>query len=175
VHTPAELSENERAHVCSIVRQYGRVETEGLPERIEHAWRIAIASDGGRVYALAAIKRPDRSYLERVSAASEHALDPAWAELGWFVTLPGYRGRGACTRLVRALLAEYTGTLWVTARDDDTATSRVLASIGMAPVGSGWNSVLDGRVLHLWLKQTPGRRSGGRLSQSTNERTFTNE
>lgn len=157
---PADCTSAEISDFKAFVLAGGEVDKNGLEGRIRLAVRLAFLREGTCLVGIAALKRPNSSYRERV-ALSAGTLLPSTAypyELGWVFILPSARGKGYSHLVVQAALevAQESG-VFSTSRADNDPMHRVLDRFGFSLSGSTYASTRGAHDLKLFAREPPIR------------------
>jgi predicted GNAT family N-acyltransferase len=155
---PSACSAAERdAFVALASSGHTGVAEEHLRRGVEAAERLIFYRRGGRLIGCAALKRPQRSYRERLAspgAAGIRLDEEAWPfELGYVVVRPEHRGLGLSARLVGFAL-EGLNRHGVFATTRTAAMGRTLTRFGFQPVGAPYPSAgtEGGADLRVWVR-----------------------
>lgn len=108
--TPESCSPAESAEFRELAISAGKVQTQGLSERICEARLLAFLRDGGRLIGVAGLKRPRDSYRSKIEAKSGVPLPAATYpyELGWVSVSLDAEG-GKAKLLCEPLLEQISG------------------------------------------------------------------
>src|SRR5229473_941554 len=141
----------------ALVLAGGEVTSTGLENRIRSAARLIFLKVCGCLCGVAALKRPERSYREHVSAQSRTPLPEAKYpfELGWVFVMPSARGRGFSNDLTRAALsAAGAAGIFATSRTNNTAMHTALAKFGFERAGEPYPSDRGDHKLQLFVRRS---------------------
>lgn len=140
---PSFCSAGDVASFQALVREGGEVESQGLPQRIACAERLAFAHLDRNLIGVGAFKSPNPRYRKSVFAksASSHPPTAFPLELGWVFVKPAGRGVGVCGRLVKELMATVRGeNVFATSRTDNFPMHRCLERCGFECEGKPYTS-----------------------------------
>ena len=175
VKRPSDCSRGEIEAFMALVIEADEVDPEGLEDRVKRAeMLIFIYDDEEELIGVAAVKRPGKSYKDRVFEKAQTTEDPAsfTFELGWIVIKTRFRGQHLSRVFVEAALRITAGhKVFATTRTDNVAMKKTNERYGFHPVGKPYPTNRKGRNydLALFIKETeqtePGacsRRKGPR-------------
>jgi RimJ/RimL family protein N-acetyltransferase len=153
IRNALSMSKQELDQYETLVLKGGEVDAQGLRERIERASFLGSVSDGSRMVAVGAVKRPTQNHVREIGDKSGFNLEPYRGELGYLYVEPEYRKRHLCYRIIEGLLDSYADPVFATTRTDNTAIHRVLGKSGFVRHGSDWRSELRSNIdLCLWTR-----------------------
>jgi len=141
---PWECSDTELDSFEHLVKQGGEVTSQGLRHRVKNAeWLVFLNVEDGILAAVAALKRPNKSYRRRVfesARTSENPRDFDY-ELGWIYVEPRFRGRHYSRSLVESALAlAPAANVYATTREDNGRMRRTNSRCGFEETGSPYLS-----------------------------------
>lgn len=154
---PVSCSTAEIEEFIRLVKQGGEVADEGLEHRVMNAEQLVFLQSGGQVVGVAALKRPNPTYRERVASASGIGLSEASFryELGWVFVAPSARGNGYSQSLVQeALSLSDNCGVFATSRTDNGPMHRTLVKLGFKQVGMAYASRHGEHRLQLFTLRT---------------------
>src|SRR5262245_8826316 len=140
---PLDCNAQTLADFENLVIEAGRVDPQGLTQRIRNASRLLfLRESNGHLVGVGALKRPRLSYRSKVFAKAGTIIPPDEyrVELGWIAVAKSYQGRGLSRRIIGQLisLAE-NETLFATTRSDARAM-RFAPDYGFKPAGKPYAS-----------------------------------
>jgi len=138
---PDGFSQDERDLFNTLVKQAGEVGGDGLVTNIPNSKALVFGRIAGEVFGVAALKRPQASYRERIGRMARVDIGPAHYpyELGYVFLLPEARGKKLSHGLVAAALAHAEGAaVFATTRTDNAAMLSALAKAGFKQVGQDY-------------------------------------
>jgi hypothetical protein len=151
-----ELQTNDLLEMERVVLEGGEVSPANVRDRLQQAALIAQLRDGDAVLAVAAVKRPAQSYVERLGKRSSYpGLSGDFLELGYISVLPQHQnkklGKLITAEIVKQVSAETPGLkLFATTRKD--SVRHILSLNGFHQEGSQWPSrEHPGSNLDLWV------------------------
>lgn len=138
--------------IFNLVQSGGQVRLDDtiLQKQISRTRYIAVYIDGGAIKACAAIKRPQKKYLEKVFTKTDQLpiLGRYYFELGYCVTLPDYRGKGIGESLVRQLELKMSAyNLWATTHTE--AMKHIFKKRGWTGMGQYLSD--NNEKIELWV------------------------
>jgi GNAT superfamily N-acetyltransferase len=136
--SPQNLSDDQRTVFVRLVEEGEEVDNAALATNIDNARILIFGIVEGDVKGIAALKRPQASYREKIrEKAGVEVGERHYAyELGYVVLMPEARGRKVSHRLVAEALAHADGRpIFATARADNAPMLAALAKAGFAAVG----------------------------------------
>lgn len=139
VAPPAEFNSDERKRFRSLVIEAGEVGGNALDTNIENAKALAFLYDKERVEGIAALKRPQMSYRNRIgeSAGVPLPLETLPYEFGYMFVRPALQGKRLSFPLACATLDTAEGAgIFATVRADNIQSRRTLAKAGFEAAGS---------------------------------------
>lgn len=139
VAPPAEFDNDERALFRSLVIEAGEVAGNALDTNIEHAKVLAFLYDEEGVGGIAALKRPQMSYRNRIgkSAGVPLSVEALPYEFGYMFIRPALQGKHLSFPLACATLEEAEGAgIFATVRADNSRSHRTLLKAGFEAAGA---------------------------------------
>ena len=138
IKRPLECDTSELKNFESKINEGGEVSSIGLENRIKQALALAFCYDGNQLVAVAALKKPNDSYKERVfkQAEQENLSNDYDIELGWIFTSILYRKQGIARNMVQELLRSHSSTkIFATTRKDNCSMINILCKYGFISCG----------------------------------------
>lgn len=135
---PEDCNDAERKRFFDLVVEGGEVGGAVLATNIADARILVMLIDGGTVYGIAALKRPQKSYRDKTAVKSEVDLDEASLpyELGYVYVQPAFQGKGMSHRLIAAALDHSDGMgVFATVRMDNNRMRTTLEKAGFLAAG----------------------------------------
>lgn len=139
---PADCSGVQIEQFVDLVSMGGEV-VAGVRERILRARTLGFVEYSGVPIGVAAIKRPLKSYKQKIFEASNVAGQDSdfLYELGWIYLKENHRGKGLITPLVQQLLDEVgKKPVFATTRSSNLVMRDVLKHLGFESVGKPYRS-----------------------------------
>ncbi|WP_077148020.1 hypothetical protein [Sphingopyxis sp. KK2] len=139
VAPPAEFDDDERALFRCLVIEAGEVGGNALDTNIENAKALAFLYSQERVEGIAALKRPQMSYRNRISKNTGVLLstEPLPYEFGYMFVRPVLQGKRLSFPLACATLDAAEGAdIFATVRADNIPSYRTLVKAGFEAAGS---------------------------------------
>lgn len=132
---PADCSPEEIREFVALVERGDQVSADGLASRVLRAEKLLFLrkESTSELVAVAALKRPSRSYRSRVFAKAglpESIGLRCEIEAGWVFVSPEYRGRRIGERMLAEVLDDVVGPVFATARRDNRSMSAALVRLG---------------------------------------------
>jgi GNAT superfamily N-acetyltransferase len=156
VRKPSDLSPNDLKVFEDLVIAGGEVRIKGLTERIRRAEWLVFLREGGTVAGVAALKRPDKRYRERVFAKAKAKEEPTAypLEAGWIYVVEKYRRKGFSRVLLEAVLqcARREGVYATTGEDNEWMRS-TNNRCGLEQSGFPYPSDKGGYKLILYIRR----------------------
>jgi hypothetical protein len=152
---PKECDVKEIGDFMAFVVAGGEVTSHSLESRIRAAGQLIFLNVGDCLSGIAALKHPNLSYRDRVSASSGVPLmeEDYPFELGWVFVMPSARGRKFSIDLTRAAVEAGAGKgIFATSRTDNAAMHSSLRKCGFSPVGSPYASTRGEYSLQLFIR-----------------------
>ncbi len=146
---PASISEQDRSRFHDLVVEAGEVVGAALAANIANARALVVVRDAGTIRGVAALKRPQGSYRQKIAEQAQVDLaQSAWPyELGYIYIEPEFQGRGLSHRLVAAALKHRDGAgVFATVRVSNRRMRATLERAGFAPVGETYEGLQGGRI-----------------------------
>lgn len=162
VQSPKLVSALSLDAFARLVLEGGEVQSVGLRERIERAYRLAFLNFGEQTVAIGAIKQPVLKYRNETFAkaaladiASEYEY-----ELGWLYVSPRFRKNGLAAQIVGALVdtVENNG-LYATSKEMNTNMHSVLLRNNFRHDGKSYESTLSQESVKLFLRNNSQRQA----------------
>ena len=141
---PRDCTPQELVSFAECVLRGGHVERDGLERRIMSAASLIFLMQESTVIGVAAIKNPDKSYLEFLEKTLKRKLPKK--EFGWCYLNPAYRGLGLCKQF-----CVVRGSLFATVRTSNVAMRKVLISNGFKAKGE-YPSQRDRQAITLFVR-----------------------
>lgn len=135
---PSDCSAVDRATFRDLVVQAGEVVGAALNTNVANARVLVMLKHHGIVRGVAALKRPQDSYRDKIINQAATALPRSEYpyELGYIFIEPDLQGRGLSHRLVAEALAHNDGAaVFATVRTDNGPMRSTLAKAGFTAVG----------------------------------------
>jgi GNAT superfamily N-acetyltransferase len=135
---PTDCSSDDLDTFKKLVIGSGEVNPEGFDQRVKRAEGLVFLYWGERVVGVAAIKRSNQSYKERVFKKAKSPEDPAryLFELGWVVVEDRFRGKGFSRALVERAVSLVPGeNLFATTRADNIPMRKTNENCGFVVSG----------------------------------------
>ncbi|MCD6017710.1 MAG: hypothetical protein K0S53_831 [Bacteroidetes bacterium] len=111
IKTPSECTDKELKEFYEIVLKGGKVQKEGLENRIRKCKYLGFCMDDEHPVGTSAIKQPSENYINTV--IKDHLINRNASELkfemGYSCTIPEYRKRGISSELKTLLLNKMSG------------------------------------------------------------------
>ena len=149
-----------------MVHRGGEVYPRHLLSAIHDAEALAFYYTGQKLISVAALKRPDENYKNKVFKKSESGLNPEDYnyELGWLYTADEGRGKGVGNKIIAEILKNAGGEkIFATIRAENTQANKILEKFAFKPSGHPYNSQRGDYSLMLWVNNPSNsiaRRSG---------------
>lgn len=146
---PAFISEKDRTRFRDLVVEAGEVVGAALAANIAKARALVVAREAGTICGVAALKRPQGSYRQKIAKQAQVDLAQcAWPyELGYVYIEPKLQGRGLSHRLVAAALKHRDGAgVFATVRVSNRRMRATLEKAGFAPAGETYEGLQGGRI-----------------------------
>jgi RimJ/RimL family protein N-acetyltransferase len=146
---PATISAKDRTRFRDLVVEAGEVVGAALATNIANARALVVVRDAGTIRGVAALKRPQGSYRQKIAKQAQVDLaQSAWPyELGYIYIEPELQGRGLSHRLVAAALKRRDGAgVFATVRADNQRMRATLQKAGFAPAGETYEGLQGGRI-----------------------------
>jgi GNAT superfamily N-acetyltransferase len=153
---PVEFNDPERARFFELVVEGGEVGGAVLADNIAAARALVMLMDGDIICGIAALKRPRKSYREKMSAKSETVLDEASYpyELGYVYVQSAFQGQGQSHRLIAAALDHSDGMgVFATVRMDNDRMRSTLERAGFVAAGKSYPG-RHGQPIGIMLRTT---------------------
>jgi len=163
IRQPQSCNDFDIAAFCSLVRQGGEVEVDGLEERVRTARALAFLYIDRALAGIAALKQPNRRHRDGVfiAAGLANAADFAF-ELGWVFVPPEHRGRGYSWIVSAAALSQADGiSTFATTRLDNVPMQKTLSRLSFNRAGDAWASSRGEYQLVLYVTSPSQRLSTG--------------
>jgi predicted GNAT family N-acyltransferase len=137
VRMGADLDAQTRKTICKLVVEDGGVPGGlALETALREAKRLALVRLQDRLVAVGAIKKPQRTDLDRISKKSAFDIRGYDAELGYVVVAPQFRRHGLTPLICDALLETFTEPLFATA--GSARMKKILSERGFVACGKTW-------------------------------------
>lgn len=139
---PEDCSAQELAEFEELAVTAGKVASNGLPELMQAARLLAFLRHDGKLVGVAGLKRPRKSYRERVAQNSGVDLPLAAYpfELGWVSSLEE-GGPGKSRALCEPMMVATPGySVFATTGVENEKMQSTLRNLGFEPVGDTWKS-----------------------------------
>jgi hypothetical protein len=153
---PGDLQTNDLLEIERVVLEGGEVSPANVRERLEQAALIARLRDGNAVLAVAVLKRPALSYVQRLIKKSSYpGLSGEFLELGYISVLRQHQdkklGKQITAEIVKQVSSETSHVkLFATTRKD--SVRHILSLNGFHQEGQQWPSKEHpGSNLDLWV------------------------
>ena len=151
VGLPEIFDTYEMGAIEELVSNGAEVDATNLRDNLNRAQMIGVKCDGGRIVAVAVLKRIRRDYNRTISDQkhSGHALDSNATELGYIVsTQPGSGGA-----VTRTILEHAHGQVFATVRTDNGKMRSILKQTGFVETLKPWRSRQHvGKEITLWVR-----------------------
>jgi len=138
---PNAFSEDKRASFHDVVQQAGEVGGNSLAMNIKEARVLVLGRMEGGIYGVAALKRPQTIYRERITKSAKVEISQLSYpyELGYIYLLPEAQGMKLSHCLVAAALSHAeNASVFATIRTDNTAMLATLAKAGFKQTGQDY-------------------------------------
>lgn len=157
IKTPDACSNDEIDQFAAKVAEGGEV-ADVVRDRVKRAFRLGLIVYDGSVVGTAALKKPARSYRDRVFKKADSQLDPSAYpyELGWIFLDNPHRRKGQMTRLIDDLMpAAKESALFATTRTSNDIMRDMLAQLKFSKEGVEYKSDQNqGDMLNLFVRST---------------------
>jgi RimJ/RimL family protein N-acetyltransferase len=156
--TPEACSALDRACFQKLVIEGGEVSGVALETNISKARALVVLRDGGVVQGVAALKRPQDSYRERIGRQSGFALpsDIYPYELGYVFLRQTLRGRHLSRPLIAETLGQGDGkAIFATIRADNFRMRATLEKASFVAVGHAYRG-RQNREINLLVRHATG-------------------
>jgi predicted GNAT family N-acyltransferase len=166
--SPSDCTPQQLADFEKLVIEAGRVDRQGLAQRIRNASRLLFLSESnGQLVGVGALKRPRLGYRSKVFAKARATApsDEYRIELGWVAVAKSHQGQGLSRRIIGQLvsLAE-DENLFATTRADARAM-RFAGDYGFRRTGEPYSSD-RGYDLVLYLRTAKRKHVKDRLDDA---------
>lgn len=164
---PRDLSDDQRTVFVRLVEEGEEVDNAALATNIDNARILIFGIVEGDVKGIAALKRPQASYREKIrEKAGVEVGERHYAyELGYVVLMPEARGRKVSHRLVAEALMHADGRpIFATARADNAPMLAALAKAGFAQVGREYRGRKNQKIRLLVREVSPAAGHTGKTA-----------
>ncbi|HEX8055262.1 MAG TPA: GNAT family protein [Novosphingobium sp.] len=152
---PSALSHDELRRFKELVIEGGEVAGNALSTNIANAKIIVLVRWKGIIRGVGALKRPQRSYREKVEKKAKlELLESNYPyELGYIYFEEGLRGQGLSHRLVALALEQgHCAGVFATVRTDNAIMRAVLETAGFTPAGDFYPGSKPGTEIGVLLR-----------------------
>lgn len=127
-----------------------------LTKELPRAGFVALVTEGEKVVAVAAIKRPRPDYALDKAKSSGFKFSTKMCEFGYVAVTKAQQGKGLSGKMSAKLLKAFgSGPLFATTSNERMKLT--LAHAGFEPKGGEWSGVRGNR-LSLWIRNVQKRR-----------------
>ena len=154
---PALCTTSQLEEFTELIKEGGEVVNVGLYTRVKNSKLLAWAeNDDGDMVSIGALKRPNKSYQERVFTKSGNisAIHDYKYELGFLYTSPESRGKGLTSSIIANLIKNLKGDgCYSTLREDNSVSKHLLTKNGFVQLGSSYKGVRRSYDLVLYVRR----------------------
>lgn len=122
--------------------------------RIKKCRLFGICTDHNKIVWISVIKKPRKSWIEKIEKNIGIHLPREIAEYGYIYVLPSYRWHWITKRIHDLLFKKITPPLYAITKSDNIPMKKLLEQFGFVKTGKSFKSALDGNYLDFFLRNS---------------------
>lgn len=152
----SELTEIEIQQILTLIKKGGEVDNEKLPTRFAKSKQIAFFDNEKEIIAVAAIKKPKQSYIQKISKKSNLILELENynLEIGYVMVDENFRGQQLASKLCDKLIdLNKDEFIYATTKVQNCSMKKILLKNNFNRIGTQYLNEKKDAFLEVYIKQ----------------------
>jgi len=151
---PKECTYKEIKKFKELVCSGGEVNSSSLASLVDKAYRLIFIDENDKIIGVAGIKKPNKSYIKKISEKAGIQISDDMKELGWIYILPEYQGKGLGNKLMKYIYKNILNDIecYATTKETNDAMKNLLKKYSFKVSGKKYSSENGDYNLELYIK-----------------------